>query len=267
MEFLFMDESGKGLISDSGQKVLIFGGMIMDSGAVYDFLIEYKKVYQAARAYLQKLMRKEFKELPPEEKAKRMYSMLNQFEIHAVEIFNPKKEKKKENPWKYANAQGIFKTVNDILIAMNPFIENIFMFKVDKQDVIDYYQRNGIQATDTAVVEKMIDYIIIEYHEWLKGKGEKGALILDRLDSGIRDMFVEKIHQFNSGEFWTEPIIVDSCSNAFTQVIDLITYCYYLIYTNAKHKDNFKAIQRSYYKYLDSKIIEKDLVKNFLENN
>jgi hypothetical protein len=268
-----MDESGKNLITQDKQSVFIFGGMVLDKSNVYNALLDFKIIYQQNRDIVKKKLNEKLDEkinageMTIEEKSKKIHEMIGHFEFHAVEMFNPKRDKikskrvLKENPWKYCSTEQIFKGIHDILIKITPYIDKIYMFKVDKSSFIEYCNDKGLIPKDDLVDNKMIDFIINEYSNWLKEKDKKGAIVPDRLDSTIRDLFVDKIRDTCPDSFWSEPIIVESYSNAFIQIIDLITYCYYMIYTNANNKSNFNAIKKVYNKHIKNIIIEKDLVE------
>jgi len=264
LKFMYMDESGKNIITQKSQSVFIYGGMILDKDNVYNALSDFKVIYQQNRNAIKKKLNDK---ITTEDKANKIHEMIGHFEFHAVEMFNPLRDKikggkvLKENPWKYCSIEQRFKVIHDILIKITPYIDKIYMFKVDKVSFIQYCSENGLTPKDALVDDSMIDFIIDEYSSWLKENGRKGAIVPDRLDSVIRDSFVNKIRTTCPESFWTEPIIVESYSNAFIQIIDIITYCYYMIYTNANTKPNFKAIQNVYNKHIKNIIIEKDLVE------
>ncbi|WP_275373617.1 DUF3800 domain-containing protein [Clostridium tertium] len=268
MKFMYMDESGKNLITQPKQNVFIFGGVVIDAEDIYPALEEYKSIYQQARAQLKNLVKKELKNQGVEEAdiAIRMNKMFGKFEFHAVNMINRKDKVRKglvieENPWKYMSEAEIFRIINNIFIKLSPYIHSIHMFKIDKQPYMDYLNEEGVQATDHLCHQHMIEFIIEEYERFLKYNSTEGALIPDRLDSVIRDIFVLSLHSKKSSTLWPEPITVESNTNAFTQLIDLITYFYYKIYIKDTNMCNYNAIRRAYLKHIKDKVIE----KNFLD--
>lgn len=262
-----MDESGKGMLNQKNQDVFIFGGMVIDKDHVYDAINDFKKIYQKNRNLLKKYLNQQ---INTADKAQRIHHMINKFEFHAAEIFNPdmdqvrKNKIIKENPWKYYPVTARFKLINEILSTMKKYMSRIYMFKVNKLDFLSHCTNHGLNPCDTLLNEKMADFILMEFDNWLKEESKRGAIIPDRLDSEIRDIFVEKIKQYSPDHLWTEPIIVESYSNAFTQIIDIITYCYYMVYKNTTHKTNFKSVQKAYNIHIDKLVVEKDLYKNLI---
>lgn len=258
-----MDESGKNLMSDPKHNIFIYGGLIIDKENVENSLYKFKEVYQEARAYLQGEMRNKF-EGEGSDKSNAMRQVFNSFEFHAVEIFNNRHRIKRSkivayNPWVYADVSQKFNYVRDLLEAISPYITKVFIYKVEKNLLKNFQKENGITIDDDYVDREMIKYIIKEYDKWLIKENTKGALLPDMLDSDIREKFVEEINLYKSNHIWPEPIIIDSSTNAFTQIIDIITYCYYMISQDLQHKDNFKAIQRLYHQKMEKHIEVKDL--------
>jgi hypothetical protein len=268
MKFMYMDECCKNLISNHNHTVYIYGGMIIDKKDVHAALSDFKGIYQRAKTYLKERMKQQLKNNP--DKGNIMQTVFDKFELHAAQIFNPdhtirKGQIKRYNPWKYSDPRETFNILHTLIDKLTPYISEILIFKIDKSNILNYGTKKGINIDDNYVDEKIIEFIIEEYDTWLKKFNQKGALIPDKLDSGLRDKFVDKINMINPDFFWSEPIVVESYSNAFTQLIDIITYCYYLVYTNASHKQNFKAIQRLYYKRIKPKVVEKDLYEKLAE--
>lgn len=264
MKFMYMDESGKNLISDPHQTVFIYGGLIIDHQNVEKALTDFKVIFQEARTYLKEEMRNNF-EGNPAEKTEAMHKVFNKFEFHAVEIFNRRHktkgngEVKRYNPWKYAQPSTTFSLVRRLIEAIHPYISDVFIYKVDKSKLTTYFQATNTTPHDDFVHDEMIRFVINEYDQWLKQYDKQGALLPDKLDPDIRERFVQEINTYNSQAFWSEPIIVESYTNAFTQMIDVITYCYYLVYTNASNKPNFSSIQRLFYDKINKFITVKDL--------
>ena len=241
----------------------MFGGLIINKEAVFEALAAYKRIYQKNRKAVKNRLNINIK---GEDKGPRIQKMLDKFEFHAVQIFNPYKENRRngkllqENPWKYYPAAERFKLVHDVFISIAPYITKVVMFKAEKQSFLNYCETKGLTATDKMLTENMIHFIISEYQEWLHEEGQHGTIITDRLDPAIRDEFVAKIHASKYKNFWTEPVTVESHLNAFTQIIDIITYCYYMVFTNATGKENFKGIKNVYDKHIKGILEEKDLV-------
>lgn len=268
MKIMYMDESGKNIISQPKQNIFIFGGVIVDQSRIYEALNEFKDIYQNSRIKLKEMVKKEFlKEgISEQEISRRMTKMFDKFEFHAVKMINRKdkyrgKKLIEENVWKYCPPTEVFKIINEIFIKISPYINSLYMFKVEKQSYIDYCNGLSITPSDSLCYEHMIEFVLSEYNSLLMSEKIKGAIVPDRLESRIRDNFVQAIHVQKYNTFWTEPIPVDSDTNAFTQLIDLITYFYYKIYINDTNMDNFKAIKKSYLKHIKDIVIEKDLTE------
>lgn len=265
LKFMYMDESGKDLISQSDINVFIFGGMVLDKDNVFQVLTDFKEVYQKYRLKLKAHLNQN---ISGPDKGKRIQRMLGSFELHASEIFNPTKDKRrgtkiyKENPWKYFPRADVFMLVDELLNAVKPYIESIFMYKVEKQDYLDYCTINQKEVSDGNIYDLTIDYILKDYHQWLSSQNKKGALIPDNLDSTIRDRFVKIMNEHSINDFWSEPIVVESHSNAFTQLVDIITYCYYVVYHKNKKKEHYDAIKRAYNKHIKELVKEKDVIEN-----
>ena len=264
MILMYMDESGKNIITQSGQDIFIFGGLIIKQDDVFNALTKFKTIYQKYRKDLRSHLNKN---ITGPDKGERIHKMLTNFEFHAVQLFNPQKnitrngKMIKENPWQYYPDAKRFQLVNDLFYQMKPYIDQLIMFKVEKPNFISYCKNNSLVPSDKLVDDLMVDFITAEYDQWLKNRGLKGVIVPDRLDSKIRDNFVQKIQEYASPNLWTEPVCVESYFNAFTQIIDLITYCYYIMYTNAKTKPNYNAIEKVYNKTIKCLLLEKDLIQ------
>ena len=269
MEFMYMDESGKNILTQSNQNLFVFGGLILNKDKVFDALTAYKSIYKRNRDAIKIRLNKGI--ITPD-KGERIQKMLEKFEFHAVKIFNPNKQTVRkgrvieENPWLYYPAAERFKLIHDVFINISPYITKVVMYKVEKASFLQYCSIKGLTPSDAMLTDKMIEFITDEYHEWLQKANKKGTIIADRLDSTIRDGFVTKINVSKHKHYWTEPITVESHLNAFTQIIDIITYCYYIVYTNATHKDNFNAVKNVYNTHIRKLLEEKDLV-DFLNQN
>jgi hypothetical protein len=270
MILMYMDESGKNIITQPDQQIFIFGGLIIKQDHVFDALLKFKTIYQKYRTDLRFYLNQN---ISGTDKGDRIQKMLTNFEFHAVQLFNPKKNitRKgkviKENPWQYYPDTKRFTLVNDLFYQMLPYIDQLIMFKVEKPSFISYCKKSGLVPKDELVDSLMVDFIIAEYNKWLKDKGLKGVIVPDRLDSKIRDKFVQKIKSYASPTLWTEPVCVESYFNAFTQIIDLITYCYYIVYTQAKTKSNYNAVEKVYNRTIKNLILEKDLIQYLEEKS
>lgn len=268
MKVMYMDESGKNIISASQAKVFLFGGLIIDQKNIYDALKTYKVIYQSAKYKIKKSAKKALDKekllgnITEKDVSDRMTKMFENFEFHAVNMISRKDKKRKnhfeENPWKYISEADIFRIINDTLSQLSPYIDDIYMFKMDKQHYLNYLRKHSIPETDEQSYDDMIKFIIEEYDLMLKESNSKGVLVPDRLDSNIREKFVDLVHKKNITSFWSEPITVESNSNAFTQLIDIITYFYYKIYIKDTKMANYRATDRAYKLYLKPKITVRD---------
>lgn len=263
MEFMFMDESGKNILTQLNQDIYIFGGLIINKENVFLALDAFKTIYQEHRNALKQELKNK---ISTPDKGMRIQEMLFNFELHASNIFNPNKMQMRngklirENPWRFYPASKRFKMIHDLFISITPYITKINMFRAEKTSYIEYCKQNNIIPNNDSLDEKMIKFIINEYNDWLCMNNKKGTLITDRLDSNIRDKFVHEIHISNHQQYWSEPITVDSQFNAFTQIIDIITYCYYITSIKATHKDNYNAIEKVFNLFIKPIMEEKDLV-------
>lgn len=269
MIFMYIDESGKNMITQKSINTYFIGGLNIESKEVFSALDNFKIKYQEAREKLKKQYKKN---TPKDERLKRMNAAFSNFELHAVEMFNPKRNNQrkrvyKENPWQYSNNQEIIKFVNELLRDINPYIKDVYIFKVDKQDLLDYCKESGITPTDTLLDDYMVEFVVKSFNHILVSSDKKGSILPDKLDSRIRDQFVKEIRSIESKNLWSEPIVLDSASNAFTQLVDIITYCYYLVYTG-KCDDptkDLKAVKSTYEKYIKGFVNEKNLI-DYLKN-
>lgn len=266
---MYMDESGKGFINQPDQKVFIFGGLVLDKKNVFDALNKFKPIFQHHKNTLHKKVNESIPFTKgTNEKSLRVDSMLDKFELHAIEIFNPERDNIrngkliKENPWRYYPDDLRLELINLVFSAVKPYIDKIFIFKIDRPGFTEFCKKIDEKPSDRLAYNFIIPFVLEEFDNWLKESENKGAIIPDKLDANIRENFVNELKEFSSDNLWSEPIIVESYSNAFTQLIDLITYCYYVVYTNAEHKANFKAINKAYKKHVKDLVDEKDLVQH-----
>lgn len=262
--FMYIDESGKNMITQTNIDTYFIGGLNIESEQVFEALNTFKDKYQKVREKLKKQYRQNTNE---SERAKRIKDTFYNFELHAVEMFNPTRDKKRkklyrENPWKYSNMQEIIQFSNELLSAIKPYIKNVYIYKTDKPEILKYCSENGIKATDTLLDDYMVNFVVNSFNDILISTDKKGTILPDNLDSRIRDQFVSEIGNTSSRNLWSEPVVIDSASNAFTQIIDIITYCYYLVYTGkCDTKEELKPVKTAYKKHIKSFIIEKDLIE------
>ncbi len=264
---MYMDESGKGFMKSPDQKVFIFGGVILDRTNVYNALIDFKEIFQEHKSRLREIINQNIPHVEgTEEKSDRIHNMFWEFELHAAYLFNPEREDvrkgeiKKENPWKYYSNDLRMELVNEVFKKIEPFIEKIYMFKIDRPNFTQFCREIDQSPTDKLAYKLLIPKVLEEYNTWLQLSNRTGAIIPDRLDPFVREGFVASLQENNLENLWSEPITVESYTNAFTQIIDLITYCFYVVYTDAQHKQNFKSINKAYKKYLADHVEVKDLV-------
>lgn len=268
MKVMYMDESGKNIITNPAGKVFIFGGLIIEHKNIYSALNEFKKIYQDTRNLLKLQAKKDLDKqklnnlITEDQLSNMMNDMFNDFELHATKMISRRDQtrgrKTQLNPWKYISEARIFEIIHDILSKLSPYIDNIYMFQMNKTQYTEYLTKNHLNISDEQSYDDMIGFIVDEYNNLLISNNTKGVLIPDKLDSLIRDKFVDSINNKNIVTFWAEPVTVESSSNAFTQLIDLITYFYYKIYIKDTRMSNYRAIDRAYKLYLKDKIIIKD---------
>jgi hypothetical protein len=269
MKIMYMDESGKNILSER-EPIFIFGGLIVEKSNVFTALKNFKKVHDTYKKRLQETVGKNLLDDDGSGQTKndRMHKMFDHFEFHAVQIFKSwldttvrQGEVKSENPWKYYPKDQIPIAVVEVLKSASDYIEKVFMFKVRNDDYKQYYYVNGNQTSDNQLNEEMVEFILHHYNQWLIGQEAQGVLVPDTLDKKMRGKFVYVLyHQFQNEAIWTEPIPVESHTNAFTQIIDLMTYCYRVVTLNETDRNNFESIKKIYTKYIKDHILELDLV-------
>ncbi|WP_245754901.1 DUF3800 domain-containing protein [Pelosinus propionicus] len=271
---MYMDETGKNILGQTNQVVYMYGGVIIDNTKVYDALSIFKKNFQLAKKSVKDKWTVALRDSGKNEKeiSADLSRLLIKYELHSREIFNPtvdfdKRGIIKLNPWKYHAPSEIGDIINKLLEEMSPFIERIYIFKTDKNSITDYLTSNGIaKPKDKHVNNRMVDFIVNQYGERLVSKNKKGVLIPDRLDSDIRECFVTKIKENSfGGRLWSEPVAVESYFNGFTQLVDIILYCYRIIYLHQTDKPAFIAIEQKYNSVISPLIANYDLVDYFKE--
>ena len=230
MEFLYLDESGKQLYSYWGSKGLyVFGGIVVNRDKVFESLSNFKPIYQNHRWAVREAVRAAY----TGDDRNNIGNIMKKFEFHAAAIF--KKAIDRENPWYYYPAQDKFRMIYELIDGVIDSIDHIYIFEA-KQDEIDSYRAaKGLVAPtlkskkkelDAAIDIDMVKLIIDTYYKHLLASERKGSIIPDRLDADIREHFVGHMNTYPSEQCWSEPIVVDSSLNAFTQLVDVITYVY-----------------------------------------
>jgi len=86
MEFMYMDESGKNIMTQQTQDLFVFGGLIINKDKVFVALSAYKIIYKRNREAIKKCLNKC---IITQDKPQRIQKMIDKFEFHAVKIFNP----------------------------------------------------------------------------------------------------------------------------------------------------------------------------------
>jgi|GEM_PF-1478902 len=254
MDFLYIDETGKNIFTDTGSKgFYIYGGIIINKSEVYSCLEKFKIIYQRHRALLKTILRAEVQPTEERDKLSIIRHLLYNYEVHSYYMFN--KSDPQKNPWCYYDNRSKYSMAEEIIDAMIPSIEKVYFFKADRESLTKHYDEiNLVGHNDrrTAIMrnsyteEKMIEYIITEFDNWLQASNKKGTIIPDEFEANIREIFLNKMHELQSDRCWNEPIIVSSHLNAFTQVADLFTYIFMKATTsNPKKNKRFKRIYKN----------------------
>ncbi|MEK5419478.1 DUF3800 domain-containing protein [Paenibacillus sp. FSL L8-0708] len=282
-----MDESGKYILSRR-EPIFIFGGLLIDRNRIFEALEVFKEIHGKLK---EQLKSKANSSIPKEEPAKvskkkrrgeeegkeenhrntltksdRIHMMFENFEFHASVMFKRSDnvrddEITSENPWKFLNDSELPKILRELLSSLQPYVEKIYMFKVTGEEYKRYCDSIGERATDDKLCKDMVDFILDEYTAVLIEQEVIGALIPDRLDKRMRKQFVSSLAKNHSeSPIWLEPITVESHSNAFTQLIDVITYIYRMYILNDNSKISFEALRKIYLKYLKDVTEEMDLI-------
>lgn len=275
MDIMYLDESGKGLFTNPVHKGLyLFGGMIVNKAVVYDCLNKFKPIYQEHRKELRKILRKE---IAGEDREQVLKTLMNNFEIHSVKIFNTKEPY--TNPWYYYPVEKKFRLLNDLIDVAIDSVEVVYFFRAQKVSIGKYIdEQNYIMPShfkekvfyDRKTDEYMIKFIVSTFHDWLDEKGRKGTIVPDELEPHIREGFVEAMKNIGSSLCWDEPIVVNSAMNAFTQLVDIFTYIYFKLENTPEGETEntsgvdgsfnlIKAIRRIYKKKIKDKVIVLDL--------
>lgn len=267
MKFIYMDESGKGFLNSPSQNMFVYGALIVEKNNVSKALTIYKKLFTRAKEAIKKGMRED-KELalrPSQERADHIHSVLEKFEIHSVDVFNPKKDsgRRKENPWKYADTVERSIIIEDLLKEIKPMVHKIFMFKIEKQPFNEFVKKIHQPSSETLANHLFMPFMFGTLNDWAEIDESKIALITDTLDAPIREDFIKYLSEGPYDNLWSEPILVESHKNAFTQLIDLITYLFYMDKSGKLDLTEHKRLRKIYRSEIRDMIDVKDLV-NFL---
>lgn len=131
------------------------------------------------------------------------------------------------------------------------------MFHIHNKTFDDHFPDHTIKEK-TALANKYITQFVLEELSSTYSS-EKVFLVMDNLDSEIRDSFVEELEGKNYPNLWAEPIIVESHKNAFIQLIDLFTYVFYLDYSDKFVRRRLKRVRNAYRSQIKDLITTKDL--------
>lgn len=272
MKFVYMDESGKGFLKMPSPSRFIYGALIIERDNVSQALEIYKEIFSSAKKKVHQGLKEDaaLKQLSQDERSKTIEKVLEKFEIHSVELFNPNIDKTtkqgdiiKHNPWKYISNFERVKIVEDLFTNLKPMINQIFMFQIEKESFNELFQKDpSVKEKEQIAFQAIIDYILDELTVFSKSDDCEIALIMDTLDSKTRESFVKKISDGNYPNLWAEPIVVESHKNAFVQLIDLITYVFYLNYTEKIEHPEHKRIRKAYKSQIKDLIITKDFVES-----
>lgn len=273
MDFLYIDETGKNIFSDTSSKGLyIYGGIILNKDSVYECLNKFKLIYQNHRSQLIVALRKSIDDTPTKSKTIIMSELLRHYEVHSYYMFN--KSNPEKNPWIYYANQNKYQMAFEIVEAMIEHIEAILYFKADRSTLNIYYDSIGLfdsdnrqKATirDRFTEDKMIECIITEFNHWLIKVDRKGAIIPDEFESGMRELFLSKMNKLKFERCWNEPVLVSSKVNAFTQTADLFTYIFMKTISSKPNKN--KAFKNMYHRYIEPKAIVFDLEAYLVASN
>lgn len=187
MDFLYMDESGKNIFTDKGNKgYSLYGGIIINQNSVYECLEKFKVVYQKNRDELKKELKKSIVDSPNKTKEDMIRDLLKNYEIHAYYMFNRADPGK--NPWCYYDDVLKKQMTHEIVDIALTYIESIFYFKAERESLTNYYDeqkmfvsndRKAAIKRNNITDEKMIELIVSEFHLWLENNNKKGSIIPD----------------------------------------------------------------------------------------
>lgn len=265
MDFLYIDETGKNIFSDTTSKGLyIYGGLVLNKESVNECLNKFKNVYQKHRTALNTELRSVISGTQEKSKATIISELLRNYEVHSYYMFN--KVDPQKNPWAYYSIQNKYQMAFELIEAITPHIEKVFYFKADRALLTTYYdslnmygssEKQTASLRDRYTEEKLVECIIYEFHSWLTTVNRKGTIIPDEFESGMREMFLSKLHEQSFDRCWNEPIIVSSNLNAFTQVADLFSYIY--MKTISSRPKKFKPFKKMYFQYIEPIAVVFDL--------
>ena len=271
MNVMYIDESGKNLFSDGNNKGLyVYGGIILNKDKVYECLNRFKFIYQKHRREIHLLLREQIIEDDPMTKSEKVRVLMANYEIHAYYMFN--KAEPNKNPWFYYGGREKHLLIKELIDSVMELIDAVYYFQADKETLSLYYDEikltgdNDKQTNklrDKTTEKELLELMIKEFHDWLEKRQRKGLIIPDVLDEKLRESFVSKMYEYKSYRCWDEPILVDSGSNAFTQLADLVTYIYMKI--NTSHLKSNKSFRKLYKQKIQEKAVICDLT-NYLKN-
>lgn len=269
MKLVYIDESGKGFVNDPQQDYFIYGGIAVEKENVETVLNIYKTHFKKAKEKVKKSYEENLKTTMSEEDYSNfMRELSEKFEIHSVEVFNPTREKvrkgvlKKANPWKHISPVELSKMIEDIMVEIFPYIERIVMFKTDKDKFLDFCGEKSFEKTNEKADELIIECVLDTFNEMGSSTDSHVTLVTDMLSSDTRELFVKKINEktANLHKLWAEPIIVESSKNAFTQIVDILTYLYHLDVSGKIEKEQYKKIKSVYKQQIKDKIERVELI-------
>jgi hypothetical protein len=275
MHFLYLDESGKDLYTDPQNKgIYIFGGIVVNKNNVHDTLNNFKPIYQKFRRKVKEEVQNQLGEANHNDATKVMFN----FEFHATEIFKTKRDQ--SNPWSYFDPQNKFRMVYELIDTVIDSVECVYIFEINKNELNDYRNGKGLSEPDKKHEKRQLDkeldkeiikMVVDTFNQFLIETGTKGSIIPDRLNSDIRENFVSYMKNNPSDLCWSEPILVDSNLNAFTQLVDIITYVYLKYRTldptskKTKVQDFHRAMNRTYKQRIEPKAVIVNLVDIYNE--
>lgn len=280
MKFIYMDESGKSFLRSTIDTRFIYGALSIERENVAKVLKVFKEIFKDAKSKVHEGVKKhpefqvpkkgtlEEKSLINGERGNKIEKTLENFEIHSVDLFNPTKDKLnnqreiiKYNPWQFIDSSDRSKIIEDLFKSITPLIGNIYMFQIEKESFNTLFTNNETMKQREKTASKVIiQFVLEELNSLAVSEGERFALIMDTLEGKTRDAFVTEIEENKYPMLWAEPIVVESHTNAFIQLIDLFTYVFYLEYSGKIEEPEFKRVRNSYRKYPKKIIITKDFM-------
>lgn len=275
MKFIYMDESGKQFLNDSFRNRFLFGALIIDRKNVPPALKAFKESFSKLKDKVKQGIREDSKNtgLSDNMSSDRSTRIIDKFEIHSNEVFNPHQDKKRgtatiENPWKFIKEDEALELLSELLLKIHPFIESIYMFEIERASYKSFFSPPKHKLP--VAQNELIKYIVEDFHHLSQEQSTYITIVTDTIDSKSRDLFIDEIFSNNYDNLWVEAILVESYKNAFIQLIDLITYLYYLDYSGQLDKEQpskpFKRFKKHYKEHYLNKMVIKDLITH-LQNN